>query len=141
MGSYTVKTVQGPRVYGEDKDWGPMHEFVLILDGVDKPVELSQKPTTAAPVADARLDLDLEPHPRFPEKFKGKRVRAFNGSGGGPRPEDPKRSRAILRQHSQHMALLYVANQAADKRPQSWAEFWALVDKFDVDVERVREAA
>jgi hypothetical protein len=102
-------------------------------------VGLGQKPDRPAPQPGEQINLTLEDDPRKPGKLKGKREQM--GGFGGPRAEDPKRSASILRQHSQHMALLYVQNQPEDKRPKSWGEFWPIVDKFDADVQKVREAA
>ena len=141
MATFTVEAVVGQRTYSTK--FGDMVAYKLngIYDRQPmQGAELSQKPTTPPPMPGQALEVTLEQTDFGPRL---KKVQQQNGGGGfrGGGPEDPKRAAAILRQHSQHMALLYVANQPPDGRPKSWAEFWALVDKFDADVVRVRDAA
>lgn len=134
--NYKITAVDGPREW--TGQYGTNHSFDLRLEGVDKPVEFNQKAGKPHPVVGDQIALTLEAHPRFENKLKGKREQQGFG-GGGPRPEDPARARAILRQHSQHMTLLYIGTLPEDKRPRSWGEFWGLVDRFDADVNDVRE--
>lgn len=132
MPSYKIVNVNGPREW--EGQYGKNHSFDLDLEGVDKPVELTQKPDKPRPQPGEQINLNLEPHPRFDGKLKGKReYQGGGGFGGGPRPEDPVRSKRITRQHSQHMALLYIA--ATGKELASWGEFQTIVDRFDRDVE------
>lgn len=141
--SYTIAAVNGPREWGADREHGPFHDYLLTLEGCDKPVEVTQKPQTPAPQAGARIDLDVSPHPRIEGRLKGKKPQRV-GFSGGPRPEDPKRAAAIARMHSQEMALRYATVRATQgKLPDEFSlgDLFKIADKFDEDHQRARDAA
>ena len=61
------------------------------------------------------------------------------GGGGGGGGMTPERQRAITRQHSQHMALLYAQiRQSQGKLPAEFgvADLAKITDWFDADVKR-----
>jgi hypothetical protein len=139
-----VLTVSEARRWEWPKDSGQFNEdYELTLEGQEKPAILTQKPTTAPPKVGDVLDLNLEPHPRFDGKLKAKRVHQGGAGGGGFKPRDPKETAAIVRQHSQHMAVLYlqakIAAGAATKFP-SLDELKVMVDWFDADVASIKAA-
>lgn len=101
MPTYTITHAAGPRVW--TGKYGENEEYILTLDGIDKPVELNQKPGKPAP--SGTIDLTLEPHQRFPDKLKGTRPQTSSFNGGGRAPESPERQHMIVRQHSQTIAL------------------------------------
>lgn len=138
MPTFTVRAA-GEKKRFQGKQGG---EFTVFnVDVVDEQgngtmaAELVQKSDSPPPQAGDTIQGTLED---TSYGWKLKKEYVGKGGGFGPRPEDPKRSRAILRQHSQHMALLYM--QATGNKPESWDEFFRMVDKFDQDVEDVRNA-
>lgn len=102
-------------------------------------VEWFRKADSPAPAVGQVIEGSIDTTGKFGPKWVAAKKGGPGGGWSGGRPEDPKRSAAILRQHSQHMALLYM--QATDTRPESWGDFWKLVDRFDEDVEKARAAA
>jgi hypothetical protein len=86
-------------------------------------------------------------NPSWLDKFKPVRQ---GGGGGGPRPEDPKRAKRILRQHSQTTALATLDmldrwNLLGDDAPKSREDFFtllkSLMDWLDKDAETAGERA
>lgn len=119
MPTYTVERVQGPREWTSQQGGGTFHSYTLTLQGVDKPAELNQKPETQPPQAGQTLELDLQPHPRFEDRLKAKKVQQFKGGGG--RGRDPQERAEIRRQNAQAQALKYAEIQAArGKLPDDW---------------------
>lgn len=143
MSTYTIRSVLGPNPWSGD--YGPMNGFTLTLEGVDKPVDINQKPTSPAPQPGTTVDLELSPHPRFDDRLKGKKVQPAGGfGGGGSRPEDPKRAATILRQHSQDMALRYAAiRQTQGQLPESFKlpDLFLIADQFDADARAAGQRA
>lgn len=146
MTAYKVLSV------GEPQEWkgthGPMHCYRLMLEGVEKPVEINQKPTTAAPSAGETLDLELSDNLKYPAVMKGKKVAPAGGfGGGGPRPEDPKRAAAIQRMHAQKVGVeaVELAISLGLAKPTTTAELFTLVretaDWLERDVEKARSSA
>ena len=103
MPTYTITNVQGPREW--QSKYGAMNSFTLTLEGHEGPVELSQKQTTAPPLAGTTVEGDIVPahDPKFPPKLKKAQQGGGNWSGGGGM--SPEREKKIVRQHSQSMAI------------------------------------
>lgn len=161
MTTFTVGEIVGSR------DWKTTQgaqfiDFTLALIGVPEQVRLTQKPETPAPKAGDELDLTLEDFP--PEQVeryaplanmkKAKKVQqgGFGGGGGfgGPRPEDPARSRAIQRMWAldHAMSLLRLGFDTNTLTPPETGDYKALwellvreADRLDKDIDRVRAAA
>lgn len=150
--TYTVDKIVGePRPW--DSKYGPMLSYKLQITGgglEGAVVELSQKPTTSAPGIGDTLTGSIQPaqDERFPAKFrKAQQAGGFGGGGGGPRPEDPVRQRRIVRQHSQEMAIRFLAAcgcmaemDPADPKDEAGTKAYLatvkrLADFFDGDVE------
>lgn len=136
MAEYTVlSAVHKKAVDGRN---GPMQVINLRLsDGTNEhDAEWFTKASTDVPLPNARLEGTLEPTD-YGLKFK----KAFSGGGGGGfggRPRDPKDTAAIVRQHSQHMAVLLLGAKASagllDATELTPAKIKMLADFFDDDV-------
>lgn len=134
--TYTVKSATKTKdVTLEGK--GAFQSVALILaDPTGERIEAEwfTKSTTVLPVPGAQLDGTVEDGP-YGKKFK----KAFAPAGGGGfgRPRDPKDTAAIVRQHSQHMALLYAQAKAqAGGLPVDFTveQLRKIIDWFDDDV-------
>jgi hypothetical protein len=132
VNTYTIERVNRTREW--TGKFGPMISYFVELAELGEH-ELAQKPDTPAPVAGQTLTGTIEPPNRegFPPKLK----RAQQPGGGyGPRPEDPQRARRIVRQHSQHMALLYAqirADQGQLPETFTLGDLFKIADAFDKD--------
>lgn len=133
----TLEVVGAERGPVKDGQYGPMAAIKLVLklpDGEMKSAEWFTKATTPVPQAGEKVTGTLEDS-QYGLKFRKAKV---NGAFG-PRPEDPKRSASIRRQHSQHMALLYAQVKATlgqlpdDFKPETHLR--AIIDWFDEDVD------
>jgi hypothetical protein len=127
------------------RDWtsqkgGPMKSYRVNLKAADGAattnVELSQKADTPPPAVggsvDGTIDTSGEYGPKFKKEFQQ------GGRGGGGRPRDPAETAAIQRQHSQHMALLYVqAKAAAGELPAEFkpSQLTPIINWFDTDIQ------
>lgn len=108
MASYTVTAFHGRgNPFGEDKEWGPLIPRRMELEGVEGVVAWNRKPADADPKVGETLEGELE---QTQYGFKFKKSRQGGGFGGGKSPEQQK---SIVRQHSQEMALRYMAIQVA----------------------------
>jgi hypothetical protein len=91
-----------------DGKHGPMQVISLALQEYGaEPVtaEWFTKAETPIPQPGSKLEGDVSPS-EYGLKFKKAQAGGFNG--GGPRGRSPEESRRIVRQHSEHMAILYV---------------------------------
>lgn len=161
MTVYTVKHVgEEPREW-HSKQGGSFLSYTVDFeaeDGVlERAVEWSRKPESKAPQVGDRVAGHIEPG-KFSEKFKMD-FEATKELGASPRssgsserstgrssnwqPEserDPERAARILRQHSQEMALRFLAIQAAEgavsNPDMQWTveDVFKLADRFDQDV-------
>ncbi len=125
------------------RDWtsskgGPMKSYRvnLVDDGgtATMNVELAQKATTPVPAVGGTVDGTIDTSGQYGPKFK--KAQQFGGGGGG-RPRDPAETAAIHRQHSQHMALLYVqAKAAAGELPEGFkpSQLAPIINWFDDDI-------
>lgn len=134
MPDYKILGVEGPQEW--EGQYGPMHSYTLTLEGVEKPVDINQKPTSAAP--HGAIALTLSENPKFPAHMKGKRdqIASFNGGGGRP-PESPERQHMIVRQHSQTVAveILKAKIQVGEIKPElTMDSISKLCDLLDADV-------
>jgi hypothetical protein len=105
--TYVVQAVGQPRPW--NGQYGPMVSYDLdVVDpqGSISTVELNQKPDTPAPQANAQLFGRIEQGTRG-LRFKKAQQPQQGQLNGAQRRDDPDRQRSIVRQHSQHMALLY----------------------------------
>jgi hypothetical protein len=119
-------------------------DYTLTVDQHDGPVTLTQKPETAPPVPGQVVEGTLEPAKvaGYPPKLK--KAQQFVGGGGGLRARDPKETAAIVRQHSQHMCLLYLqakAQQGAITQFPAMEEIRKVIDWFDADVAQAKGKA
>ncbi len=159
---YEIKHVAGPKEWSGK--YGPMLSYTLDLDHdgvVERAVELARKPESRAPEIGELVALDLEDGPygtkakldfertkELPQNGVQMRSRkpspheVSSGSKGSWTPEserDPERAARILRQHSQEMALRFVA-YAGTTGPADFETMWCddflkpIIDWFDQDV-------
>lgn len=143
MPTYTIESATQKRTDIHLEGKGEFQDITLVLvDGDEKKTaSWFTKATTPLPAAGARMDFDLSWDEKF-SQWKAKRVPAagFGGPGGpgGGRPRSPEETAAIQRQHSQHMALLYVQAKAAvgavpeDFKPD---DMRPIIDWFDRDIQ------
>lgn len=147
MTVFKVIDVEGePRRWEWPKGSGSFNlDYTITVDQHDGPVTLTQKPDTPAPAAGQVIEGTLEPSKQAGYPPKLKKAQRFGGGGGfGPRPRDPKESAAIVRQHSQHMTLLYLqakAQQGAITQFPSMEEIRRVIDWFDADVAQAKGRA
>ena len=133
MPEYTVLGAEHKKAV--DGRNGPMQVINLRLsDGSNEHVaEWFTKAATEVPSPNTRLEGTLEAG-QYGLKFK----KAYNGAGGGGRPRDPKDTAAIVRQHSQHMAVLLLQAKAQAgilaAEELTPAKLKQLTDFFDDDV-------
>lgn len=115
--TYTVQSVApDPRSYDAN---GPKLAYkVRFAEHADKEVEWSQNATTQAPQPGQTVEGSIDWSGKWGPKFK----RSFQQQGGGSssstggstwKPKDPGEVAAIQRQHSQEMALRFLAVNAA----------------------------
>ena len=142
MPVYTVK--QAEKIGDKpDKGYGPMQSIRLELQEYGQAeatsAEWYTKATTAIPLAGSTIEGDIKPGQYGPQFKKAQQAGGFGGGRGGRSPEETK---AIVRQHSQAMALQYAAiRQAQGELPAekfTLENLWKLVDQFDADVARAK---
>lgn len=68
-------------------DFGTFHAYLLQVAGLDKPLEISQKPDRAAPAQGDSFWVETKDHPQNPAWLKGKRVAPPQGS---PQTQAPR---------------------------------------------------
>src|SRR5260221_453778 len=110
MPAYTVEQA-AKKMDKPDTGYGPMMVMSLMLkdeQGAVTAAEWFTRATTPIPGAGSQLQGDLT-NGKFGWQFK---KASAGGFGGAPRPEDPKRARAIQRMHSQTAAVTLVAAKA-----------------------------
>lgn len=138
MTSFTVKSAvkTGDK---PDKGYGPMQSIQLVLQEygttTDLGAEWYTKATTAVPTAGAVIEGTIEPS-QYGPKFKKAQAGGTYQGGGGRGGRSPEETKSIVRQHSQHMALLYTKIKAdLGQLPESWgmAEVRTIIDWFDAD--------
>lgn len=134
MPSFVVEHAQRKNDY-TDK-FGPKVSYTVKLQGQDVPVELSQKPETAAPVQGQSLEGTIEQGtygPRFKKTFT--QGGPSNGGGG----KSPEQQKSIVRQHSQEMAILWAATLEKQGRLPADAKvdtfLKEIIDWFQSDAE------
>lgn len=164
MPTYEVKQVSDKIRPWQSKQGSENLSYTVdLLDkGADKTlcaVEWAKKKTSRPPEVGEEVVGHIEPGP-YSEKLKvdyeetraltgGTNARdlGYKGSGGKWQPEserDPERSARILRQHSQEMALRWVALLRRDANPDPIVEVeqvFELADRFDQDVNKAGQAA
>lgn len=148
MPQFTVESVERTRDWGEGSQYGPKRSYYMRVTGHDAVVELAQKLNTPPPTVGQVIEGTLEPaQGDYPRKLK--KAQQQNGfGGGGPRPEDPARSRRIVRQHSQSTAVDIIAvalGIGIKVEAESVGDLWnkvirPLADTLDKDVQRKGEA-
>lgn len=141
MSEFTVIEVL-PEKREFDTRYGPMVAHKVKIEGEQGSglVEIKQKPETPPPTMGQTLQGEIMQKPGFTPEFK-KDKPAYSGqsNGGGSRPRDPKETAAIVRQHSQHMAILWAAvlqKEGLQPNPDSFKPWLkGLIDWFDSDVQ------
>lgn len=138
--TYTVEAITG-NDEKPDKGYGPMRSIFMNLSGEGR-VEWYTKAATQPPAIGSQLTGMVEDG-QYGKKFK--KAKPANGFGGGPRPEDPVRSKRILRMHSQDMAIgtFHLAKLLGLEKPFDGVEtvgdlfgrITRLADAYDQDVE------
>lgn len=96
-------------------------DYILGVEGRGAQAILTQRPETPAPTVGQEIDLELTPHPRFPDKLKAKKPQKQFGGGGGFRPRDPAERKSIQMQASQKVAvdIARLALEHAEVKPGS----------------------
>lgn len=136
MPSFTVKEAAHKKHV--DGKYGPMQVIGLYLEGHGS-AEWFTKADTPIPAAGTVLEGELETG-EYGQKFKkAPPAGGFGGGGGSWKPRDPAETRSIVRQHSQHMALLWAQ---LDPTPtvRTLEDLKYIIDWFDADVEGTRPA-
>lgn len=137
MPEFTVLHASHKRDLPAKGDYKPSQVIALTLtDGtVQHEAEWITATTTDVPPVNTRLSGTIEPS-QYGLRFKKDRP-AFAG-GSGFKPRDPKDTASIIRQHSEHMAVLLLQVKATagvladdDLTP---AKIRSLTDWFDDDV-------
>jgi hypothetical protein len=140
--SYTITGVAE-----QVRDWnsaqgGAMKAYRIDLRGDDGTEELlvewSRKATSPPPIVGQPVEGQIE-QGQYGKKFKKAPAGGFLS---GPRPEDPKRAKRIMRQHSQDMAMRALTHAFAFglvDPPKEPKDLFALIAKtadwFDKDAE------
>jgi hypothetical protein len=131
-----------PRQWSSQKG-GPMLSYRVDLQResdqfVIRNVEWSKKQTSPAPVVGETVDCTVDMEAQYGPKLKVNfQQGGFGGRGGGMTPE---REAQIIRQHSEHMALLYAGiRQQQGKLPEEFklADLKTIIDWFDADAKSV----
>ncbi len=156
MSLVTINEVGEPRSYTVG-DGSPMVAYPLAFKGqmMEGTGELSQRPTTPAPVVGAEIDIEVLPPTKvgFPSRLK--KVKAPYAGPTGPSvgqtaiaptgiPQDlfaDTRQAAIIRQHSQTAAVYWVATLQkegvglpGETASEKFEALRKLFDAFDDDV-------
>lgn len=98
MASHKITEIVGQKHW--QKDDIKVVFWTVKCEGLDKPVNFGRKPGNEPKVGDT-LDGDFTDDGK---QFKFKKANNFNGRGG----MSPEQQKAIVRQHSQDMALRYM---------------------------------
>lgn len=135
MPTFVVEHAQRKNDY-TDK-FGPKVSYTVKLQGQDVPVELSQKPETAAPVQGQSLDGTIEQGtygPRFKKTFTQGGLSA--GTSGSKDSDAYRSPEQIMRSYAQGQALQYwKLKHEGDPTYviSTWGEFQAVVELFYQD--------
>lgn len=132
MAEYTLKDMEVVKdMPGYAK--GPAKVLMLTLEdpkGEVHQAEMFTMASTTMPVIEQKIEGEIESSDYGPKFRKGGGQR--RGPGGGKSPAQEKR---IVRQHSEHMALLRERNLiAAGRSPLTGDELRGLINWFDGDV-------
>jgi hypothetical protein len=116
-------------------DYGPMINYLLVVNG-GKEVDLNQKPSTPAPTQGQEILGHLEDG-KYRPRLKRDQAGTTTTSGGAASysrgGKSPDQQRSIVRQHSQEMALRWIAiggppavpdDEAAIKVLRYWTDFF-----------------
>lgn len=149
MPTYVPEKVERAREYNDR--YGPKVAYRLTIPGEDDPLEISKKPESAPPVAGEPIEGDIHP-PAFEDGLK--RLKAFPKEPGQIRTPAPPSAQAhgvdareasIIRQHSQHMAVLFAATLQkegitlpGEKASDKLESLRKIVDWFDSDVADIK---
>jgi hypothetical protein len=139
MSSYTVLSATQKKTL-PTSNGRPARQILnlLLQDGPEqKQAEWFTNADTPLPQQGQSLEGELtfnSEHNRW--DFKRPKPAGF----GAPRPEDPVRAARILRQHSQHMALMYVELKLRFGKTDdfSFDDIRKLTDAFDSDAKAVQ---
>jgi hypothetical protein len=147
MPAYTITAVDPnpPRQWSSQKG-GPMLSYRVDLQRDEdqfaiRNVEWSRKQASPAPTVGQKLNCTVDMEAQYGPKLKVEQEGGGfgGGRGGGMTPE---REAQIIRQHSQHMALLHVGNLVAagkvENAPTSWEQLVQIIDKFDTDAKAAK---
>jgi hypothetical protein len=96
MSLHTISGV-GPSSQWQHAEHGTFVDYQLRLAGLEKIAILTQKESTAPPQSGQTIDVDLQPHPKFSDKLKAKKV-PQQGGGNGSRGDDPATRASIEKQ-------------------------------------------
>jgi hypothetical protein len=129
----TISKVLGSREWNGQH--GPMVTYKIELEG-HGPAELNQKPTSPPPQEGQSIFGDLQPgREGFPPKLKKAQQNSFGGGG-----KSPEQQKSIVRQHSQEMALRFLATSSFSPQADNEANIGAclkmvkrLTDWFEKD--------
>lgn len=130
MGFKVTEVAGAGEPFGQDKDWGPLIPWRFKVEGEAATITWNRKPGSAGPSVGDVLDGTLEDNGSYGKKFKKAAAGGFN-RGGGMSPEQQK---AIVRQHSQEMALRYAAIKGADFKLDD--DFRKVISWFQEDATR-----
>ena len=139
MTAFTVFSVQKqerePVIQGKT-----FHSYLLEVTGHEGKVQMLQNPSTPAPtfgqVIEGTIEAGKEKDDgtKWPDRLK-RAGQAGQGSGGGSN-WSPEKDARITRQHSQHMAILWLQYYAG-VTPVGLDELKKAIDWFDADVASV----
>ena len=136
--TYTIEAVTNQREW--DFNGQKNIDYYVTLKEDDRAgVFITKRPNSDPPKPGEQIAGEFEQRDvggRTLWKLKPDKKPFGGGGGGGFRPEDPERSRRILRQHSQHMAILWLQAAGMIQSGQATLEaLFSLADEFDRDVE------
>ncbi len=146
---YTVSAAEFKKSF--EGKYGPMNVWNLILGDGERAIdaEIVMKPESQPPAVGEELEGTIEKG-EYGNRFKKAKQNGYGGGGGSPRVEDPKRAAMILRQHSQHMALLHIEGierrfVPTEEKPrfqmESLEQLKQIIDFFDDDARKAGEKA
>lgn len=142
MPSYEVVEAEH-KIDKPDLGYGPKQIIALALkdhNGDVTAVEWYTNKATGVPNVGMTIEGDITPGKFGGWSFKKAKPQGFGGGGGGGgwKPRDPKDTAAIQRQHSQEMALRYLAiQQSRGKVNDAFTldGLKAIVDWFELDIQ------
>lgn len=145
---YAITTVGPPRPW-QNKRGDQMVSYDVGIEGVYGTVEWARKPDSDPPVAGSTTPLSNIEDTTYGKKLKVDWDAVKAGGSGGPpatssagsanfggdyqRPLRPEVQRAIQRQHSQEMALRFLA---LNRQSPSYEDVFKAADAFDADINR-----